>query len=50
MPHALNGLLHGVHAAEGLVNVHKSYCPGKEQAHVGQAFQPDVSILSGWKA
>jgi hypothetical protein len=26
------------------------YYPGNEQAHVGQAFQPDLSVLSGWKA
>ena len=27
-----------------------SYHPGKQKAHVGQAFQPDLSVLSGWKA
>ena len=26
------------------------YYPGKQKAHVGQAFQPDVCVLSGWKA
>jgi hypothetical protein len=24
------------------------YCSRKEPAHVGQAFQPDLSVLSGW--
>jgi hypothetical protein len=27
-----------------------SYYPGKDYAHVGQAFQPDWYVLPGWKA
>jgi hypothetical protein len=30
--------------------VDAAYYPGKKRAHVGQAFQPDLSFLSGWKA
>jgi len=26
------------------------YYPGTKEAHVGQAFQPDRLLVSGWKA